>query len=468
MPQVNPDKAFVQQPAKRPPVNAAQPLPADWFDQLGKLIADNLLQLEDTVLLYPIHEIDVYRSLTQRSEFFYHLERHAGDASTYSEKEGLRQSLQTLYRVLTDEKTNHDLKHALSHKLHEGIKNCTPGFHNRSNECLESLNLPEHLDDMLSVIRQGIVSMAASHATNEVHTHNRFFMVACHLGYGVRPLNPDDACAGLLSEDVIQEKLKQAFKTRYTLCSVLNALVDQLQALVQLRGYQGEKASGYVYEDYTPFDNLFLKPYLGELLMEQLFASREDENMVPVVTDINWCTVKQALLRKIRDEQYFIFTPDENALLDATLSDDGSMLLPINADSLMLITNDLEISACLAFYRGFSGNISAALSAVCLERTLLIAAQAGKLDDVKKLAAQGAEVNAVLGILIAKHKVAVMNDPELRAMITPVGFIGIIFEGALAGKTVADVWVNSKRGRYWLAEEARLQAILPDTLRSEE
>lgn len=463
MPHINPDKGFIQLPAKRPQVDTTVSLPADWFNQFGTLIADKLLHLDNTALLYPTHETEIYRSLTQRSEFFFHLERHAGETSKYSLKTALCETLQTLYRVLADEKTNHDQKHALSHKLYEGVKNCTPGFHDRSNECLESLNQPEHLDDMLSVIRHGIVSMTASQATNEIHTYNRFFMVARNLGYGVRPLNPDDVYAGLLSENVIQEKLKQVFATRYALFTVLNALISQLQALVQLRGYQGAKESGYAYEAYIKFDNVFLKPFIGDLPMEQLFVSRDDDdNMVPVVTDINWYAVKRALLQKLRDEQYFTFTEAENALLSATLQDDGSTPLPINGDSLKLITNDHEISECLAFYRGFPGSISTDLSAVYLGAKLHIAAQADNLNEVKKLVTQGADVNAVLGILIVKHKVEVMDDPELRNKITPAGFNSIIPEGALAGKTVAEVWINSKRGRYWLAEDASLQTLLPE------
>ncbi len=449
MPKVNPDKGFALPPTKRRILEASSAIPANWFELLGTLITNDILHLDDE----------------RKSAFIHHLNRCAGETSTYSLKPRLHESLQTLYLVLADEKTPPDQKQALAVKIHEGAANCTAGFHDRCNECLESLHQPENLDEMLGMIRQSIVSMAASRTTDEVHAYNRFFILARNMGYGVRPLNLDDIYQGIIDDATIKEKLMRAFTARYTLFAVLNALIEQLQSLVKSRGYAGARETGYAYEDFCKFNNDFLKPFIGELTDDQLFVSKEDDdNMVPVVMDINWCEVKKALLRKVKDEAYFIFSAAESTLLTATIDHDGSAPFSAHADSLTLISSNDEWSHCLTFYSNWPEAIKAPIVAASLEPKLLTIAQAGNIDEVKALLAKGADVNAVLGILIAKHKDVVMNDPDLRDKITLAGFSSMIPNGIHAGKTVAEVWVNSKRGRYWLAEDVRLQALLPDTI----
>ena len=87
MPTINPDKGFVQLPAKQYQVDTKLPIPTDWLTKLGSLIADDILHLEDTQKLYPHDEDPVKKEFTQKTEFFYHLNRHAGPASTYMIKE---------------------------------------------------------------------------------------------------------------------------------------------------------------------------------------------------------------------------------------------------------------------------------------------------------------------------------------------------------------------------------------------
>ena len=117
MPKINPDKAFVQLPAKQCKVDTNLPIPTDWLTKFGSLIADDILHLEDTQKLYPNDEDPVKREFTQKTEFFYHLNRHAGPASTYSFKAPLHESLQTLYSVLADPKTPPDQKYSLAVKI---------------------------------------------------------------------------------------------------------------------------------------------------------------------------------------------------------------------------------------------------------------------------------------------------------------------------------------------------------------
>jgi len=228
----------------------------------------------------------VKRAFTQKTEFIYHLNRHAGPASTYSLKSKLHESLQTLYSVLANSKILPDPKHALAVKIVEGAANCTPGFHDRCNECIQSLTQPENLDEMLGVIRQSIVSRVANQTTDEIHAYNRFFVIACIMGYGVHPLNREDAYRGEIDDQTIRKKIDEAFASQYTLFNTINSLVDQLQSLVRLRGYDGRHDTGYIYKDYAKFNSDYFKPFIGEILDDQLFVHEDDDSMVPIIFDI--------------------------------------------------------------------------------------------------------------------------------------------------------------------------------------
>src|SRR3990167_1068237 len=502
MPTINPDKGFVQLPAKQYKVDTNLPMPTDWLTQLGSLIADDILHLDDTQKCYPNDEDPVKREFTQKTEFFYHLNRHAGPASTYSLKARLHESLQTLYSVLADPKTPPDQKHSLAVKIVEGAPNCTGGFHDRCNECIQSLIQPDNLDEMLGIIRQSIVSTAANQTTDEIHAYNRFFVVARNLGYGVRPLNLEDIHQGAISDETIQKKIEEAFTSRYTIFNALHSFIDQLQSIVRLQGYNGRVDVGYAYEDYCKFNSDYFKPFIGDILDYQLFEYRVDDNLVPTIVDINWCEVKKALINKLSNEHYFIFSPAEEVLLTA-MCDDGAPLPAIPPDSLALLPTFDEFLRCLTLFSEWPPEKKAALMlaylhgkpeaeqkavfdrlekipdlgkslqsvpafqplySAYLQSELFIAAKADKFDRVKALSARGADVNAVLNLLMIDHKAETMSDSTIRAAINPAGLSAIIPEGAHHGKTVAEVWVNSKRGRYWLAEDQRLQALFPDSI----
>ncbi|HLB42748.1 MAG TPA: hypothetical protein VJN02_07885, partial [Gammaproteobacteria bacterium] len=503
MPKINPDKAFVQLPAKQYKLDTNIPIPADWLTKLCILITDDILHLDDTQKLYPNDDDPDKREFTQRTEFFYHLNRHAGPASTYSLKASLHESLQTLYSVLADSKTPPDQKHSLAVKIVEGAPNCTPGFHDRCNECIQSLIQPDNLDEMLGIIRQSIVSTAVNQTTDEIHAYNRFFVVARNLGYGVRPLNLEDIHQGAISDETIRKKIEEAFASQYTIFKTINSLVEQLPSLVKSRGYDGARDAGYAYEDYCKFNSDYLKPFIGDILDNQLFKYREDDDsMVPIVVDINWYEIKKALINQLRNEHYFIFSPAEEALLTA-MCDDDAPLSVITPESLALVPTLDELLRCLTLFSEYSSEKKAALVlaylhgkpeaeqkavfdrlekipdlgkalqsvpaiqplySAYLQSELFIAAKADKFDRIKALLARGADVNAVLGLLMIDHKAEIMSDPTIRVAITPAGLSAIIPHGTHHGKTIAEVWVHSKRGRYWLLEDKRLQALFPDNI----
>src|SRR3990167_6712215 len=361
MPTINPDKGFVQLPAKQYKVDTNLPMPTKCVAQGGSVIPGGILNLNNTQKCYPNDEDPVKREFTQKTEFFYHLNRHAGPASTYSLKARLHESLQTLYSVLADPKTPPDQKHSLAVKIVEGAPNCTGGFHDRCNECIQSLTQPENLDEMLGIIRKSIVSTAANQTTDEIHAYNRFFVVARNLGYGVRPLNLEDIHQGAISDETIRKKIEEAFTSRYTIFNALHSFIDQLQSIVRLQGYNGRVDVGYAYEDYCKFNSDYFKPFIGDILDNQLFKYREDDDsMVPIVVDINWYEIKKALINQLRNEHYFIFSPAEEALLTA-MCDDDAPLSVITPESLALVPTLDELLRCLTLFSEYSAEKKAAL-----------------------------------------------------------------------------------------------------------
>ena len=345
MPKINPDKGYTQMPLRHPVTDMAK-IPADWLTRLGKLVVDDLLHLDDQQILYPYDEDSVIGKLTKKTEFLHHLDRHAGDDSTYSLKQQLHESLKVIYATLIDPATPKDQQQALAIKLVEGAENCTPGFHDRTNECVISLSIPESLDDLLSIYRQAIVSRTANQMTDEIHAYNRFFVIAQGMGYGVRPLNPNDEYQGNIQDTVIKEKITEAFTRHYTLFNMLNSLQEQLTGYVRQKGYHGRCEEGYHSAFHSKFDKI-LRSIIKINFME-LFGCDPDEDD-PEIVDINWLVVKKTLLATIRENLYFTLTPAEEALLNA-LTTDATAFTTFTADSWSLISSTDELEHCLSFF----------------------------------------------------------------------------------------------------------------------
>lgn len=478
---INPDKSLVQQPLRLEQGDDVV-IPEDWLTKLGSCVADDVLQLDAGA----------------KSEFIKNLNEKAGPDSTYTLKKQLHESLKVVYVALTCPTIPFDQKTALAIKLVDGVANCAPGFHNRVNETVASLSMPENLDELLAVQRQAIVSNAASLAVyelekagtlnlaTEVHTYNRFFAIACSMGYGVRLLNERDIYHGQLSVAVIEEKLNAAFAGHYTVFQILNTLLEQIEQLVKSKGYDGRREQGYAYEDFQKFDDRFLKPFFS-ITGDQLFDSSEDEDLVPIVHDIHWRHVKTALLNKMRAEKYFIFTPQEEAFLKMIESDASSLTLSPEVLSLFPSPNELvqslvfftewPVARKLELMRYYFANTKAEDETAVLEKLektpelfgeikadpvmlskyLAKAVRENKLDKVRALVASGADINPHLVDFAHQHKNPVfqwlMNDAAVRATITRESF-----------QAITDTLIHSKKGRQILLMDERLRGMCPDML----
>ena len=133
-------------------------IPNDWRDQLREITAGSLIGEEREFYL------DMFNI-------------RSGKGSTYSLKKQLEESLKLIYLALINPTYPDDQKNTIVFKFHEGVPNCTPGFHDRMNELVIGLSPATDLDALLSKQRQEIVNRAATQTTGEVHAFNRFFVV---------------------------------------------------------------------------------------------------------------------------------------------------------------------------------------------------------------------------------------------------------------------------------------------------
>src|SRR3990167_8245858 len=156
MPILNTDKSYAQQPM-RLDVDADMVIPDDWFARLGDLVSGILeLNPED------------------KTAWVHRLNRHAGANATYNFKAQLLDSLKITYVKLVSIEMPSDQKTSVSVKLAEGSDNeCTPGFHDRVNELLESFIKPKNLDELLQVQRQWLVVRAAAQLIDEIKAQGR-------------------------------------------------------------------------------------------------------------------------------------------------------------------------------------------------------------------------------------------------------------------------------------------------------
>lgn len=494
MARINPDKALNLLPLKYQIASADQPLAENWLVLLGDELIKQLNLQADAV-----RSADIHRQLNNK----------VGESSTYTYKKELLKILSSLYLTLIDPKILPQQRITIAMKIVEGLPEsiCTPGFHNRCAMCTNTI-LPANLDELLSLIRQDVVARTAHQSTDEVHAHNRFFTVANNAGYGVRPINMDDVYRGNIKDDVILEKLKAAFETHYTPMEILNALIDHLKGLMLDRGYEGRLETGYG-DIYHQFSSQFLAPFIGKISELALWEMREEEDenedIITKPIDINWLVLKRALLCAIKQQAIVDLSPEEETTYQAFLVDEASpkLEMPLTAttnDLLQLMTFLQEWPAThkVAHILAHLGKQPAEqhdgiLASLCRQHPSLLpvlktvtewdvnkyvdayltqqlhqAANAGDLTHLMSLVEQGVSITPVLTLLMSPmNKSAFMDEPTLRQGLSISDLQYVFAEGKYQGKTVAEVWIASQRGRYWLAQDEILRTRMIEVLGEE-
>lgn len=356
--------------------------------------------------------------------------------------------------------------------------------------------MPQNLAQLVAQARfklaDRIAGILASKSAQGVHVHNRVIQVAFEAGFGVWPINTNDlyystGSSDLTDEDIIK-RLQTGFDNYFQLFALLNALCEQIEALIALHGYQGKCGLGHayeneVYEKIYECCNRFIPREMGELL--------EIETTSGKVIDLNWRHVKRALLQQLIDEDYVSLSQED---VVSILNEDVKTLVP-------LISNHYELAACLQFFSEWSLEQKATFVLSYLQSqspsaqkeviTVLhneapqltaqleteprlqamyfeIAIADKDLAAVRRYVEQGADINVALQVLFnEEHKRDTLywlhEQPVLLQKLTATGMNTVIGQGKYKGKTVAETLVSTKKGRQLVLENNILQTLLSET-----
>jgi len=313
---LNQDKCYVYSQGLESSVADVTPLPDNWLEHLGEICAETLNSVEE-------------EKEKLRSHFQQHVQRHIGVDATYKLKANIIEGLQILYRHIRCSDENRKL--AIAAKIHEELSECTPGFHNRINDEVSRLYYPQTLTALLTQVRHSIVDGVARNEEldrlyEEVHTHNRFFVVAEKNGYGVKAPNPDDVFRGEIPDDKILAKIQARFEVYYNPPTLLKRLVDAINGELESQfEYKGLNcvAPGYASGEYRKFlsylGNLFGGHFLHDEIMQESDYLILDEQ--GHVIDLNWKKIKQTLVYSLNLENFIMLTATELACINSMLQE---------------------------------------------------------------------------------------------------------------------------------------------------
>lgn len=256
-------------------------------------------------------------------------EKHVGEDATYSLKNELLGTLQTLYMRLIvsgEHALTGSHKLAIAHALYVEPDSCTAGFHDRANDLLSGFYIPDTLDAFLLQIRKSIVDAAARKTKNDVHVHNQFFIVAAAQHYGVEAINPRDPFRGSIEQNRIIQIIETKFTEQYQMAATYSRLIDAIRGtLHSYFDYQGRKETnqGYTYGEYNKFlgylKKLFGKHFLHDEIVQASDYLVTDEEYT--VLDLDWNKINRTLFNKLIKEKYFNFTRAESRCIKRLLQD---------------------------------------------------------------------------------------------------------------------------------------------------
>lgn len=181
------------------------------------------------------------------------LDTHVGKESTYPTKKILYAQLQLIYHRLQGNldfelgALSADSRASILSQLIENIELCTEGFHNRVNIIANSFYRPRNLDELLYNVRKEIVEGTASRfaEAEEVHTWNRFNIIAAQDGFGIKSHVQDHNNLINLSEFEIRCALQTSFSKKFTPFNLPNLLIDEFIKFVPELEFEKKKKMAY-------------------------------------------------------------------------------------------------------------------------------------------------------------------------------------------------------------------------------
>lgn len=256
--------------------------------------------------------------------------RHARPDNPSALNTSIEEGLAFIYRQLILAKVPDTIMAMVAVRLTEQLSACSDGFAVRVGEIVERLHQPVSMDDHLYRIRYRIVhEVANSYADqvtvsegSDVHAFNWPFIIAHRLEFGVRPPNGMDThIQG--GEDFIYTLLTENLDQNYHPMNLVSLIAEDIKGIFQEQmNYRGETKAQYSLVDTNRWLD-FLRKVVPDLQIDNLFIYKDlDIYGTGLVIDINWTSVKNAILRELINKDYFkLNEPEKNALLWLLSSD---------------------------------------------------------------------------------------------------------------------------------------------------
>ncbi len=503
MPILEPNRCYAYQKQRLIITATPNSLPPHWLTEFYALLGMQL-QLDDNSVVfedvnYATNEIIM---LTAKAKLFKELDRHAGERSTYTFKSELLESLAKLYLVFKHSNTTNEQKNFIAGRIAEDVSRCTPGFHDRVNFIIVSLNSPQNLDELLAQLRFNLVDKIAHQLADKsaqgVHVHARVNKIARAAGFGIWAINEQDSYehtgSSTITDETIAQKVQEGFKNHFQCFALINALCEELKALIAPLGYNGTRQADKEYEngeDDKFFEVLSLFTAIDKGITFERNAGK--------VSDIDWHYVKTAFLQKLRKEAYVTLSKEETDLLDSLLHNET---MPWDANSLgQLIPHAYELAECLqlfsfwhkeqkadfvmAYLQTKSPNeqkeilatlyhevpqLTAELKTHVTLQTLYftIAIDENEIAAVRAYIEHGADINKAMVLLFSQeHKSDTLywlhDNPLFLEKLTVESWNTIVSQGKYQGRTIAETLVSTRKGRQLLLENPSLQTLLSQT-----
>lgn len=249
------------------------------------------------------------------------LDTHAGKESTYPTKEILYTQLQLIYHRLQGNldfelgALSTDSRASILSQLIENIELCTEGFHNRVNIIANSFYQPRNLDELLYNVRKEIVEGTAFRFTKEVHTWNRFNIIAARDGFGIKSPIQDHNNLIKLSEFEIRCALQSSFSKKFTPFNLPNLLIDEFIKFVPELEFEKKKENGLPLQFITKIENLiqlFLPDYINNTDNDPnnwknyfIIDYNKEDPLIFKFTNLNFEKLYQSFFNSLVDKKYF-------------------------------------------------------------------------------------------------------------------------------------------------------------------
>jgi hypothetical protein len=500
MPILEPNRCYAYQKQRLIITATPNSLPPHWLTEFYALLAMQL-QLDDNSAVfedvnYATNEIIM---LTAKAKLFKELDRHAGERSTYTFKSELIESLAKLYLVFKHSNTTNEQKNFIASRIAEDISQCTPGFHGRVNFIIISLNSPQNMDELLAQIRFNLVDKIAHFLADKsaqgIHVHTRVNKIARAFGFGIWAINEQDsyerAGSSDITDETIAQKVQEGFKNHFQYFALINALCEELKALIAPLGYNGKRKIGEEYLNGE--DDKFFEVLSRFISIDRGLAF--ERNAAGKVSDIDWHYVKTLFLQKLRAEAYVTLSKEETALLDSLLHNETK---PQDANSLgQLIPHGYELAESVQFFSFWSKEQKANFVLAYLhtkspneQKEILailynevpqltaglkthanlqaiyfnIAIDEHQITDVRAYIDNGADINKAILLLFSQENKSdtlywLHDHPHLLQTLTVASLNTVVSQGKYQNKTIAETLVSTKKGRQLLSENAFLQHL---------